>query len=275
MPPIESCDRSQPADRSSGATEIDPASNMHRPHAAISPAAENRPQDPAPDYDLLPTAAGYDRWSAVYDEEENPLVRLEEREVLSALGEVRGLTIADIGCGTGRHALRLARNGAQVTAVDFSDGMLAKARSKPGADSVRFLAHDLARPLPFDDASFDRVLCCLVLDHIHDLPGLFRELRRILAPGGLIVASTVHPAMNLRGVTARFTDPQTGRETRPASALHQISDYVMAVVRSDLAIARISEHAPDDALVAQCERARKYLGWPMLLMMTLTRGTSA
>jgi hypothetical protein len=75
--------------------------------------------------------------------------------------------------------------------------------------------------------------------------------------------------MMLRGITARFTDPATGRETRPQSHPHQIADLVMAAQRVGLRLERISEHAVDDALVAQSPRAAKCLGWPMLLMLGL------
>lgn len=220
--------------------------------------------------DHLPTREGYDRWATIYDGEENPLVVLEEPLMDRLLGDVRGLTVLDVGCGTGRHALRLADRGARVQAVDFSEEMLAHARAKPGADAATFLAHDLARPLPFADGSFDRVVCGLVLDHIADLAGLFGEMARVCRPTGAVVVSVMHPAMMLRGVQARFTDPHTGRETRPASCPHQVSDYVMAAVRAGLAPDHLSEHAADEALAARAERARKYLGWLLLLLMRLT-----
>ena len=60
--------------------------------------------------DVLPTQEG-DGWSALYDTESNPLILLEEPQIDRLLGEVRGLEVADIGCGTGRHALRLAEAG--------------------------------------------------------------------------------------------------------------------------------------------------------------------
>src|SRR5262245_53664676 len=91
----------------------------------------------------LSTRAGYDRWATVYDHDGNPLQALEEPRVWALLGEVRGLRVLDLGCGTGRHAIPLAAAGAHVTALDFSDGMLAVARDKPGADAVRFIQHDL------------------------------------------------------------------------------------------------------------------------------------
>src|SRR5262245_58059949 len=87
--------------------------------------------------------AGYDRWSPTYDHDGNPMPALEEPLVREAIGRARGLAVLDLGCGTGRHALWLAAAGAEVTAVDFSEGMLAEARRKPGAEAVRFVAHDL------------------------------------------------------------------------------------------------------------------------------------
>ena len=234
-------------------------------HEGIDPVVAGPPA-------LLPAREGYDLWATIYDEEDNPLVALETVEVHRHLGDVAGLDVADIGCGTGRHAIPLAAAGARVTAVDFSEGMLAKARAKPGAAAVRFIAQDLGKPLPLESAAFDRVMCCLVLDHIADLDGLFREMRRICRPRGFILVSVMHPAMMLRGIQARFTDPATGRETRPTSVPNQISDYVMATVRAGLTFEQISEHAVDEALTARSPRAAKYLGWPLLLMMRLRAG---
>src|SRR5205823_11438326 len=97
---------------------------------------------------------GYDRWALVYDHDGNPLVALEAPFVRAAVGDVRGQTVLDLGCGTGRHTLWLAASRATVTAVDFSEGMLAEARRKPGADAVRFLVHDLHPPLPLAGAAF-------------------------------------------------------------------------------------------------------------------------
>lgn len=220
-------------------------------------------------FDVLPTRQGYDRWAEIYDTEDNPLVGLEEPRVYDLLGDVRGLRLADVGCGTGRHALRLSAEGALVTAIDFSERMMEKARAKAGAEKIQWVHHDLAQALPLADGEFDRVLCALVLDHVKNLTGFFGELGRICRTDGFIVISSFHPAMMLRGVQARFTDPSTGRDTRPASHANQISDYVMAATRAGLRIDHMSEHAVDAAFAARSARAAKYLHWPMLLMMRL------
>ena len=219
---------------------------------------------------VMSTREGYDRWAEIYDEETNPLVIIEGPEVTRALGEVRGLDVLDVGCGTGRHSVALARAGARVTGVDFSNGMLDKARAKPGADAVRFIHQDASGTLPFEDRSFDRVISCLVIDHVRDLGTFFAELHRVCRPGGLVVVSVMHPAMMLKGVQARFTDPRTGQEVRPESVANQISDYVLAALQAELRILDMSEHQADENLVARAPRAAKYLGWPILFLMKLT-----
>jgi len=219
--------------------------------------------------DVVPTDVGYNRWSEVYDAEDNPLVLLEETKIAPLIGDVTDLAVADIGCGTGRHALRLAATGARVTALDFSERMLERALAKPGADSIKFIRHDLTQRFPLESASFDRVLCCLVLDHIADLNAFFAELRRICKPPGFVIISVMHPAMMLRGVQARFVEPMSGRRIYPKSEPNQISDYVMAAVRAGLQLDHLSEHAVDSQLAAASPRAAKYLAWPLLLLMRL------
>ena len=81
---------------------------------------------------ILPAREGYDRWAPFYDQGRNPSVGLKDRQIRKLLGEVRGLRVADLGCGTGRNAIALAEAGAEVTALDFSNEMLAQARQKPG-----------------------------------------------------------------------------------------------------------------------------------------------
>jgi ubiquinone/menaquinone biosynthesis C-methylase UbiE len=94
--------------------------------------------------EVIDTREGYDRWSEVYDRDGNPLIALEEKYLPEILGEVRGLKVADIGCGTGRHA-RLADAGACVMALDFSTGMMRKAREKFAAEQVAFAVADVSR----------------------------------------------------------------------------------------------------------------------------------
>jgi ubiquinone/menaquinone biosynthesis C-methylase UbiE len=227
------------------------------------------------DMTVVPTRTGYDRWAEFYDAEDNPLVLLEERHLRRLVGRVAGLKVADIGCGTGRHALRWAAAGARVTAVDFSEAMLRQARAKPGAEAITFIRHDLARPFPLPNGAFDRVCCCLVLDHIRGLGRFFSELERLCRRSGSVIISVMHPAMSLRGVQARFIEPRTGRRISPAGHAHQTADYLMAAARAGLVLDHISEHAGDSRLAARSPRAEKYRDWPMLLVLRLVPARKA
>ena len=238
---------------------------------------ESRPDDP------VPVLQGYARWSGTYDTQDNSLIVLEEPLVRSLLGDVRQLSVADIGCGTGRHTAYLAEAGARVTAVDFAPDMMAQAIEKAKGHNVRFVSHDLTEPFPFDKDSFDRVLCCLVLEHISDLDPVIEEMGRICRPGGFILLSELHPAMRLRRLQARFTDTETGRKVNVESYRHLIADYVNAAVKAGLRIDRIEEHLADESLLEKSPRAKEYwtgfredfdLGWPMLLLMKLGKPPS-
>mgnify|MGYP000514461013 CR=1 FL=1 len=218
---------------------------------------------------VVPTREGYDLWAEIYDNETNPLVMIEAPEVSGALGDVVGLALLDVGCGTGRHAVEFARAGAHVTGVDFSNGMLEKARAKAGAESVRFIHQDAATTLPFEPRSFDRVISCLVVDHVKDLAAFFSELRRVCRDDGFIVVSVMHPAMMLKGVQARFDDPRTGRKIWPQSVPNQISDYVMGALGAGLSVVSLAEYAMSQEVASRHPRAEKYLGWPILFLMKL------
>ena len=109
------------------------------------------------------------------------------RPAVDRLGSLAGLRVLDYGCGHGMAAVVLARRGGRVTAFDLSAGYLAEARRRARANgvAVHFLQADGER-LPFADGSFDRVWGNAVLHHL-DLCKAVRELRRVLAPGGLAV----------------------------------------------------------------------------------------
>lgn len=212
---------------------------------------------------------GYDKWAAVYDHDRNPLTALEEPRVQSAVGEVGGRRVLDLGCGTGRHATWLAAAGATVTAVDFSEGMLRAAREKPGAAKIELIQHDLHHPLPFLDGSFDVVVSGLVLEHLRDLFAFFREARRVTRIGGRAVISAMHPAMFLRGSQARFIDPASGEAVQPGSIAHQLGEITMAALTAGFHVDAIREHSPDGQFAQQFPRAEKYIDWPMLVILEL------
>jgi SAM-dependent methyltransferase len=104
--------------------------------------------------------------------------------------DIRGCKrILDAGCGNGRYSrfiLRHADSDAFITAFDYSQGMLERARDRLRTDRVTQVAADLTR-LPYADATFDAVVCGWVLEHLPDpRPGL-QELARVMQPGGKLL----------------------------------------------------------------------------------------
>jgi len=111
-----------------------------------------------------------------------------------------GERLLDAGCGEGRHCFGALERGARVVGLDLDrDPLVLPARR------LRQRAQELGRlgamlqadtfALPFRDASFDKVICSEVMEHVHDYRGAARELARVTKPGGM-VAVTVPTALS-------------------------------------------------------------------------------
>jgi ubiquinone/menaquinone biosynthesis C-methylase UbiE len=128
------------------------------------------------------------RANPVFDYEQ----QVRARSVLDALGARRGEVILDIGCGNARDILPMLGAGATIVGVDLSQGMIEQARldlAAAGHHGVRLEVGDATR-LDFGAATFDKVVCSEVIEHIPDADSAMREVQRVLKPGGLLVLST-------------------------------------------------------------------------------------
>ncbi|MSS71045.1 MAG: class I SAM-dependent methyltransferase [Candidatus Latescibacteria bacterium] len=97
------------------------------------------------------------------------------------LGDVRGKTLLDVGCGSGIYAIYFARKGAEVTGIDFSEPMLSLARKNAGDENCKIdLIKDdfLKRPL---EARFDHALFIGVFDYVkkNDLLSYFEKALQV------------------------------------------------------------------------------------------------
>ncbi|MFD8142215.1 class I SAM-dependent methyltransferase [Streptomyces sp. NPDC059708] len=140
-------------------------------------------------------ANDYDAFAEAYsaENENSPVNASYERPAMLALaGDVAGRRILDAGCGSGPLSAALRERGAVVTGVDSSAGMLALARRRLGDGAALHVA-DLNDPLPFDDGAFDDVVASLVLHYLEDWGPVLAELRRVIRPGGRLLASVDHP----------------------------------------------------------------------------------
>lgn len=140
-------------------------------------------------------ANDYDGFAEAYsaDNETNFINGHYERPAMVHLaGDVRGHRILDVGCGSGPLTAALAAQGATVTGFDSSAAMIELARRRLGQDANVQVAN-LGQPLPFTDRSFDDVVASLILHYLRDWTTPLSELRRVLKPGGRLIASVHHP----------------------------------------------------------------------------------
>lgn len=105
--------------------------------------------------------------------------------VLDGLDLAPGTRILDAGCGSGRNMVELARRGT-VTGLELAPASLQAARAR---DAGAVVPGSLDEPLPFDDDAFDLAVALDVLEHVEDDRAALRELRRVLAPGGLLLVT--------------------------------------------------------------------------------------
>jgi demethylmenaquinone methyltransferase/2-methoxy-6-polyprenyl-1,4-benzoquinol methylase len=127
------------------------------------------------------------------------------RRATIAAVEPHGATLLDIATGTGDLAFEAVKqNAGFVVGADFCPRMIEAARRKAQTvatgSTVRFLVGDALR-LPFADASFDAIVNGFMLRNVADLPQTFRELHRVLKPGGRLGCLDLTPP---RGVMRHF-----------------------------------------------------------------------
>jgi malonyl-CoA O-methyltransferase len=141
---------------------------------------------------------GHELWAEVYDAVPNPLLFLEERELSQWLGSLEGLSVADIGCGTGRWIKRALSLGARsAVGIDFSPKMLAQAAQKPELRGRLALAK--AAQIPLKSSSIECVICGFVLGYFSQLQVIANEFDRILKPNGSLFCSDFHASAHQRG----------------------------------------------------------------------------
>ena len=137
--------------------------------------------------DLFAGIAG--RYDLINDIQSFGLHRLWKRRLVRLANPRSGDHALDLCCGTGDIALALARRGADVVGLDFSEPMLAVARlknSKCKMQNAKFFQGD-ALQLPFPDNSFEIVTVGYGLRNLASLETGLREMQRVAKPGGRLL----------------------------------------------------------------------------------------
>ena len=148
---------------------------------------------------------GYSLWADTYDQG-NALIELEERRVAPLISKLTGGRALDAGAGTGRYALKLARRGFRVTAIDPNLEMLTVAKRSASREelNIEVMQADLTERLPVDTGRYDLAVCALVLCHVPGLGGVARDLHRTLKSGGLLLITDFHPDTVAGGIQTQL-----------------------------------------------------------------------
>lgn len=160
----------------------------------ILEAGDAEPYGTRRDLPPIEMAAGYTIWADTFDrpdEERDPIEQTEQIVIRQLMDAFPDGPVLDAACGTGRHTEYLVKIGRkEISGTDAVEAMLAKARAK--MPDIEFQVADLSA-LPFEDESFNAIVCGLAYSHLTDLNPASRELARVLRPGGKLAVSAPHP----------------------------------------------------------------------------------
>ena len=204
--------------------------------------------------DNAQVAAAYDRWAETYDTDPNRTRERAATVLRQQQLELAGRDVIEIGCGTGLNTEWLAERAKSVLAMDFSEGMLQQARARVRSPQVRFVQQDIRSGWPLASDSADLVIAMLVLEHIEHVEPIFAEAARVLRSGGELFVCELHPARQMSGRQAEFTNRETGGCERITAFLHDVSEYVNACLRSGFELMHIGEWRDPNALRSDLPR---------------------
>jgi ubiquinone/menaquinone biosynthesis C-methylase UbiE len=263
-------------------TQVDPAPNPHPTAEQVEAAYQDKKLANVLYHDW--EAGTYDeKWSISFDERCIDYARERFEHVAGREGWPYGTSL-ELGCGTGFFTLNLKLAGVidEGHVTDLSPGMVevAKRNARSLGFEVEGRVADAER-LPYDDDSFDIVIGHAVLHHIPDLDASFREILRVLKPGGRFVFAgepTRHGDFVARRLS-RFTWwaatratrlPQLAAWRRPQTELDESSRAAALEAVVDIhtfvpdELQALAERAgATDVTVTTSELLASWFGWPV------------
>lgn len=121
---------------------------------------------------------------------EDEIPRRSKLYTIGCVPEGGGLTVLDVGCGSGMNAAAIAAKGHRVVGIDISETAIQKFRARGFEGKIC----DIESGFDFPDAQFDVVFCSEVIEHMTSPELLVAEMSRVVKPSGLLVLSTPNSA---------------------------------------------------------------------------------
>ena len=228
---------------------------------------------PAAPVVLSPTE-GYARWAASYDTAPNPLLRLEERTLAAWLPPLEGISVLDLGCGTGRWLQRVLVAGCAVVGVDLSAAMLAVAVTKTGGAAGKLLRADSLQ-LPLRDSCIDLIVCSFALEHCQELSRVAAEIARVAAPRARVLVTQLHTDAWQQGWRCRFQ--HEGGVVEVAANPYSLDQLCAVFARAGLHLLRWQAPRlgePERPIFAAAGRLHAFADacrWPAILLCEFRR----
>ena len=186
----------------------------------------------------------YNIWADQYDGNENKTRDLEASALRSCLADLQFENCLELGCGTGKNTPFLMLKANKITAVDFAEAMLEKARSKINSKRVQFMHADLTKEWGFAGSGYDLVTFSLVLEHIEDLQAVLKKSSAVMRANGLLYIGELHPFKQYTGSKAKFT---TSTGTNVLNCFnHHVSDFTNAAQNNGFRLLELAEYFDDD-----------------------------
>jgi ubiquinone/menaquinone biosynthesis C-methylase UbiE len=184
---------------------------------------------------------GYDIWSDQYDTNENKTRDLEHIALRATLSGIHFDHCLEIGCGTGKNTEWIISKATHITAVDLSDGMLAKAKNKIQSEKVKFIQADINAEWDFvQNEKFDLATFSLVLEHIENLDAVFEKLNPLLNNNASVYIGELHPFKQYSGTKARFHTEDGVKVLNCFN--HHVTDFINAGKKNAFQIVDIDEY---------------------------------
>jgi ubiquinone/menaquinone biosynthesis C-methylase UbiE len=190
------------------------------------------------------TEQAYNNWASQYDTNVNKTRDLEGVVLRNTLSAIHFETCLEIGCGTGKNTAWFIEKATQVTSVDFSEEMLAKAKTKVTSNKVQFVQADITTDWTFKNQLYDLVSFSLILEHIENLDPVFKQVAQSLKPGGHVYIGELHPFKQYAGSKARF-ETENGVQVVDCFT-HHVSDFVQSAQKNGLTLVDINEHFDEE-----------------------------
>lgn len=162
----------------------------------------------------------FENYAEKYDGESFTQGTLDECDFIEQeLNYNKVLKILDVGCGTGRHSIELAKRGYKITGIDLSEAMLKRAKDKASRDNLNidFYKYD-ARNLPFKNAFDVAIMLCeggfplMETDEMNFV--IIKNVTRVLKEKGKFIFTTLNGLFPLYYSVEKFCTSQEGEEEK-------------------------------------------------------------